>query len=96
LSLLSSAGERPLAAEGSPPLSDRGLGANFCLGRRRVSQGWQKHFSFGQAKYSAGVMHLCEGCKAADYPCKAPKNLGSGMLCAKHKLVRESWGFPSP
>jgi len=38
-----------------------------------VSQGWQKHFSFGQAKYSAGNVHLCRGCKAADYPCKALK-----------------------
>jgi len=45
--------------------------ANFCWGRRRVTQGWQKHFSFGQAKYSAGDMHLCRGCKAAYYPCKA-------------------------
>ena len=32
-----------------------------------MSQGWQKHFRFGQAKYSAGIMHICGGCKAADY-----------------------------
>jgi len=44
--------------------------ANFCWGRRRVSQGWQKHFSFVQAKYSAGAMHLCRGCERADYPLK--------------------------
>jgi len=43
---LSSAGESP---EGSPSVWDRGLGANFCWGRRRVSWGWQKHFSFCQA-----------------------------------------------
>ena len=61
-----------------------------------MSQGWQKHFSFGQANYSAGVMHLCGGCKAADYPCKALKNFGGSMLCAKHTLVRESGGIPSP
>jgi len=22
-------------------------------------QGWQKHFSFGQAKYSGGIIHQC-------------------------------------
>jgi len=35
-----------------------------------MSQGWQKHLhvSFGQAEYTAGIMHLC---KAADYLCKA-------------------------
>ena len=30
-------------------------GANFCWGRRSMSQGLQKHFSFGQAKYSTGI-----------------------------------------
>jgi len=37
-----------------------------------MSQGWQKHLhvSFGQAKYTAGIMHL-HLCKAADYLCKA-------------------------
>ena len=47
---LSSAGESPQGSP-SPSLWDRGLGANFCWGRRRVSLGWQKHFSFVQAKY---------------------------------------------
>ena len=60
-----------------------------------MSQGWQKHFSFGKAKYSAGVMHLCEGCKAADYLCKAPKILA--VYSPKHTLVRESEGsYPLP
>ena len=39
------------------------LGANFCWGRKRVSQGWQKHFSFGQAKYCAGIIHLYRCCE---------------------------------
>ena len=30
--------------------------ANFCWGRRKDGQVWQKHFSFGQAKYSASVI----------------------------------------
>jgi len=38
-----------------------------------VSQGWQKHFSFAQPKYSAGVMQLCTGYETADYPHKALK-----------------------
>ena len=37
---------------GSPNLwtAQGSLGQRFCWERRRVSQGWQKHFSFGQAK----------------------------------------------
>ena len=62
-----SSGERPVAAEGSSHLCDRGLWGIFLLGRRRVSQGWQKHFSFGWRKGTSVVMHLCGGCKAADY-----------------------------
>ena len=47
--------------------------------------------SFGQAKNSGGIIHLCRGCKAADYPCKALKNWWqSSMLCVKHSLVRGS------
>jgi len=42
---LLSGGERLVAVEGSQPLWDRGLGGKLLLGRRRVSQGWQKHFS---------------------------------------------------
>ena len=60
------------------------LWANFCWGGRRVSQGWQKHFSFGQATYSADVMHLCRGCETADYLHKALKNFdfdGSPVCC---------------
>jgi len=58
-----------------------------------VSQGWQEHFSFGQAKYSAGVMHICVGCEAADYPHKA-LNFDDSALCAKHVLVRGCGVFP--
>jgi len=54
---------------------------NFCWGRRRESQGWQKHFSFGQAKYSAGIMHLCRGYEAADYLCKALKTFDVILVC---------------
>ena len=54
---------------------------NFCWGRRRESQGWQKHFSFGQAKYSAGIMHLCRGYEAADYLCKALKFFDVILVC---------------
>jgi len=72
--------ERLVAAEGSQPLWDRGLGGKLLLGRRRVSQGWQKHFCFGQAKYSAGIMHLCRYCEAADFPYKALNNFDGIML----------------
>ena len=60
--------------------------ANFYWGGRRVSQGWQKHFSFGQAKYSAGYMHLCRGCEAADI-CKKFW-CQSSRLGTKHALIR--------
>ena len=45
-----------------------------------MSQGWQKHFSFDQTKYSAGIMHLCRSCEAADYPYKALNNFDGIML----------------
>jgi len=54
----------------------QGTGGKLLFGRRRLNQGWQRHFSFGEAKYSAGVVHLCGGCKAADYPHKALKYFG--------------------
>ena len=41
-----------------------GSGAKLLLGRRRVSQGWQKHFSFGQAKCST-MQALCTCVEAA-------------------------------
>jgi len=36
-------------------------------------QEWWKHFSFGQAKDSGDVIHICRGHKAADYPHKVWK-----------------------
>ena len=52
-----------------------------------MSQGWQKHYSFGQAKCSAGFMHVYV--EAADYPRKVLKNSFNGSrLCAKHALVK--------
>jgi len=45
------------------------------MGRRRVSQGWQKHFTFVQAKCITGAMHFCGSCEAADYPHKALKEV---------------------
>ena len=42
------------------------LRGKLLLGKEKSESGWQKHFSFGQAKYSAGVMHLCRGCEAGD------------------------------
>ena len=61
-----------------------------------MSHGWQKRFSFGQAKYSAGIMHLCRGCKPAYYPCKALKNpKKSSILRVQRVLVRGSGGMPS-
>ena len=78
---LPSDGERPVAAEGSPLLWDRGLfKGNLRWGTRRVSQGSQKHFSYGQANYSAGVMHLCGGLGAAVYPCRVLKNFYCSTL----------------
>jgi len=46
-----------------------------------VTQGWQNHFSFGQAKYSAGNMHLCRDCKVADFPYKALNNFDGSLVC---------------
>jgi len=57
---LSSAGERPVAAEGFCLFETGGSGANFYRGRRRVIQAWKKHFSFGQAKYSAGYVEAAK------------------------------------
>ena len=54
---LSSAGERPVAAESFCPFETGGSGANFYRGRRRVIQGWK---SFGQAKYSAGYVEAAK------------------------------------
>jgi len=60
-----------------------------------VSQEWQKHSSFVQAKYSLGVKHLYRGCKAADYLLKVLKMLMVySMLGVKNVLVRESGGVP--
>jgi len=59
--------ERPVAAEGFPPLCDSVLRGKLLLGKEKSASRWQKHFSSGQAKYSGGVMHLCRGCEAADY-----------------------------
>ena len=55
--LLLSAGERRIAAEGFCPLWDRGLPGKVLLWTEKSESGWQKCFSFGQAKYSAGIMH---------------------------------------
>ena len=52
---LLSAGERRIAAEGFCPLWDRGLPGKLLLGKEKSESGWQKCFSFGQAKYSAGI-----------------------------------------
>ena len=54
---LSSAGERPVAAESFCLFETGGSGANFYRGRRRVIQGWK---SFGQAKYSAGYVEAAK------------------------------------
>ena len=60
-----------------------------------MSQEWQKHSSFVQAKYSSGVKHLGRGCKAADYLLKVLKTLMVySMLCVKNVLVRGSGGMP--
>ena len=46
-----------------------------------------KNLSFGQVKYSAGVLCLCTDCEAVHYSCKAPKNFDGSVLHAKHTLV---------
>ena len=61
-----------------------------------MSQGWQKHFSFGWAKRTSVVMHLCGGCKATDYPLKPLKEFDGCMLCVEHVLVRGTGGAPFP
>ena len=66
-----------------------GLAESSCC-RRRVSQGWQKHFSFVQAKYSAGVMHLCSAYEAADYLLEALKTFDGSIWCVRYALVRGS------
>ena len=61
-----------------------------------MSHGWQEQFSFVQAKHSSGITHLCEGCKAADYPLKVLKTFDGSMRYVKHALVRGSGGMPPP
>jgi len=56
-------------------------------GRVKGESGWQKHFSFGQAKYSAGDWCLCTDCEAVHYSCKAPKKFDGSVLHVKHTLV---------
>ena len=55
----------------SASLRQLGAQRQTSVGEGKMSWGWQKHFSFGQPKYKAGIMHLCGGCKAAEYPYKA-------------------------
>jgi len=76
--LLSSVGEDQWLLKVLCIFETVGTGANFCS-ERRVNQGWQKHFSFGQAKYNGGIMHLCGGVEAADYLHKALKFLEMGV-----------------
>ena len=89
-SRLSSAGERQLPAEGSPPLWDGDLG-HFSVGE---GEEWVR-CSFGQAKYCACVMHLCGGCEAAAYLRKALKSFDGSTLHAKHTLEGRS-GYAPP
>ena len=69
--------------------------------KEKSESGWQKCFSFGQAKYSAGIMHQCGGCKADDYPCKVLKKIDGSTysLHAKHTIVKvsvkKSWNLGS-
>jgi len=56
-----------------------GEGEEWVRGRR-------KHFSFGQAKNSTGIMHLCRGCEAADYACKALKNFDGSLVCCTQSM----------
>ena len=81
--LLSPAGERLVAAE-VLLLFETGLWGNFC---------WEGELwvSLGQAKYSAGVMHSCGGCKAAYYLHKLLKTFdGSGLGVSP---PRKFWEF---
>ena len=39
--------------------------------------------SFGQAEYSAGIMHLRRGCEATDYLCKALKNFDGSLVAIR-------------
>ena len=51
-------------------------------------QGWPKHFSVGQAKYSAVIMHVAmHGCEAADYLLEVLKT-SDGSTRSRHALVR--------
>ena len=50
--LLSSAGERPVAAKGSPPPGDRGLRVKLLLGKEKSESG------VAEAINSAGIMQL--------------------------------------
>jgi len=54
---------------------------------RKVTDIYISYFSFGQAKYSSGIMHLCGGTKAADCPCKALKNLDSSTQQVVYSCV---------
>ena len=69
-----SAGERPVVAEGSPPLWDRGPSkGNFIIIGEENSELGVAEALITSFEYSAGVMHLCRGCEAADFLCKALK-----------------------
>ena len=60
--------------------------ANFCWGRRTVV-----------GKYSAGIMHLCRGCKEADYPWKQFVHLKTASsLYMWHNLVHFPYLCPRP
>jgi len=38
------------------------------LGKEKIESRVAEALRFGQAIYSAGIMHLCRACKTANYP----------------------------
>jgi len=87
--LLSSAGERLVATKDSPPLWNRCLGGKLLLGKEKS----QKHFSFGQANYSANIciICLCGGYKVADSLLKVLK-----ILMVVLHPCKGVWGYACP
>ena len=77
----------------------QGTGGKLLLGKEREwVRGGRNTLALARQTIvqALSYMHLCGGCKAADYPCKALKNFGGSTVCAKHTLVRESGGIPFP
>ena len=49
-----------------------------------MSQGWQKHFSFGQGKCSAGDSQAVQGLKSSRLSTQGAEDFDGSMMDVKH------------